>query len=95
MSVKIVNLVRHFRRLYSSYIFLCIMYCTVFMPFVATDVSFDFRAFEFFYNIFVTIEIIFNEEAIMIYYLSSLLLSSSLSSSCAGGLSSSIRACRD
>ena len=74
--------------------FLCIMYCTVFMPFVATDVSFAFRAFELFYYIFI-IEIIFNEEAIMIYYLSSLLLSSSLSSSCAGGLSSSIRACRD
>ena len=92
MSVKIVDLFRYFRRLYSSYIFLCIMYCT----FVATDdVSFDFRAFEFFYYIFMTIEIIFNGEAIMIYYLSSLLLSSSLSSSCAGGLSSSIRACRD
>ena len=71
------------------------MYCAVFMPFVATDdVSFAFRAFELFYNIFI-IEIIFNEEAIMIYYLSSLLLSSSLASSCAGGLSSSIRACRD
>ena len=55
MSVEIVDLFRYFRRLY-SYIFLCIMYCAVFMPFVATDdVSFAFRAFELFYNIFIIV----------------------------------------